>query len=168
MKFQSAARILSFPKPGCTPGRSRSTCFNPPRGFSASQSVIPTVSTVRRRYEFQSAARILSFPKPRGVRDNGVVDDEFQSAARILSFPKCVDAHYWGFVVLVSIRRADSQLPKGAPVLSRWPRSSTFQSAARILSFPKGIIRNSVLLSLKVSIRRADSQLPKEYPDGVL
>src|SRR5436190_1679523 len=69
---------------------------------------------------------------------------EFQSAARILGFPK----FYHTAAILVernvSIRRADSWLPKDPDQAHCAGGLMTkFQSAARILGFPKGVTLHS-------------------------
>src|SRR6266540_2275487 len=85
---------------------------------------------------FQSARRILGFPK-KMLCCFGARWMAFQSAARILGFPKHTLSLRPLLVVSVSIRRADSQLPKAAILNAVHARIARFQSAARILSFPK-------------------------------
>src|SRR6266508_1023220 len=67
--FHSAARILGFPKDDRQrrqeQGQRR---FNPPRGFLASQSLHAYRSPCRYKRWFQSAARILGFPKHLSTR----------------------------------------------------------------------------------------------------
>ncbi len=85
--------------------------FNPPRGFSASQSVAGA----------PQRGRTQGFNPPRGFSASQSGDRQAINRAR------CD----------VSIRRADSQLPKVGWLPSHRPRDARFQSAARILSFPK-------------------------------
>src|SRR5215510_5776551 len=109
--FQSAARILGFPN-----------------------TLLHTLWYGG--HQFQSAARILGFPNGQSGSLIYSEGTRFQSAARILGFPNDHGRCSWRRAVRVSVRRADSWLPKPAMVTDTPVARFMFQSAARILGFP--------------------------------
>ncbi len=134
--------------------------FSPPRGFLASQTSSAR-SCTRSRSSFQSAARILASQTRLFRKAPPLPPTTFQSAARILGFPNYeggpeVPVHFivsvrradlqasqtrgwraWRWDDDVSVRRADSRLPK-RPRAGGGLMTLQFQSAARILGFPNG------------------------------